>query len=347
MKAKVIPKYAKFFKDIVANKSKLAGFETVTLIEECSSRILNKVKLLAKQKDLGLGELNSTTILLQLVDRSVARPDGIIEDFEPDPEVSFILGHPFLEKSGALIDVDTGILTMAAHDKVEVFDVYQALKLPAVYKELSVITGIDEEVSAQCILAKDPLEKVVMGQHIEEDTEAKELASVLDMPNVSIWKKNVEPLNRELGPLPKPSLEEAPNLELKQLPTHLRLAGQEYYCFLDGYSGYNHTITSEDQEKTRLPLTFQSLEIPLIPVDKAKIEVIENLPPPISVNGVRSFLGHAGFYWLFIKDFSKIARPMCSLLEKEAKFIFDDKCLQSFELLKKKLIEVPILIAPN
>ena len=46
-----------------------------------------------------------------------------------------------------------------------------------------------------------------------------------------------------------------------------------------------------------------------IEVDKAKIEVIEKLPPPTLVKGIRSFLGHGGFYRRFIKDFSKIARP--------------------------------------
>ena len=54
-----------------------------------------------------------------------------------------------------------------------------------------------------------------------------------------------------------------------------------------------------------------------IEVDRAKVEVIEKLPPPISVKGVRSFLGHAGFNRSFIKDFSKIAHPLCKLLEKE------------------------------
>ncbi|XP_055800391.1 F-box protein VBF-like [Solanum dulcamara] len=58
--------------------------------------------------------------------------------------------------------------------------------------------------------------------------EAKDLASVLDMPNISIWKKNVEPLNRELSPSPKPSLEEAPQLELKKLPSHLRFSDAAY-----------------------------------------------------------------------------------------------------------------------
>ena len=53
-----------------------------------------------------------------------------------------------------------------------------------------------------------------------------------------------------------------------------------------------------------------------IEVDKAKIEAIEKLPPPSSVKGIRSFLGHAGFYRRFIKDFSRIAKPLSSLLER-------------------------------
>jgi len=51
-----------------------------------------------------------------------------------------------------------------------------------------------------------------------------------------------------------------------------------------------------------------------IEVDRAKIEMIEQLPPPTNVKGVRSFLGHAGFYRRFIKDFSHIARPVTNLL---------------------------------
>ena len=66
-----------------------------------------------------------------------------------------------------------------------------------------------------------------------------------------------------------------------------------------------------------------------IEVDRAKVEVIKRLPPPISVKCVRSFLGHAGFYRRFIKDFSKIAHPLCKLLEKECKFCFDESCLKA------------------
>ncbi|CAL0329822.1 unnamed protein product [Lupinus luteus] len=67
-------------------------------------------------------------------------------------------------------------------------------------------------------------------------------------------------------------------------------------------------------------------------VDRAKIEVIEKLPPPTNIKGIRSFLGHAGFYRRFIKDFSKIAKPLCNLLLKESPFNFDNSCLEAFNL---------------
>ncbi|GJW98019.1 reverse transcriptase domain-containing protein [Tanacetum coccineum] len=84
-----------------------------------------------------------------------------------------------------------------------------------------------------------------------------------------------------------------------------------------------------------------------IEVDKAKVDVIAKLPHPTTVKGVHSFLGHAGFYRRFIKDFSKISRLTTHLLEKTTPFIFSDNCLQAFETLKKKLTEAPILIAPD
>lgn len=213
-----------------------------------------------------------------------------------------------------------------------------------------------------------------------------------------------------------------------------KLAGHSYYCFLDGFSGYNQIcVAPEDQEKTAFtcpygvfaykrmpfglcnaPATFQrcmfsifsdliescievfmddfsvfgssfdacleNLALVLkrcqetnlvlnwekchfmvkdgivlghkvsergIEVDRAKIEIIEKLPPPSSVKGVRSFLGHAGFYRRFIKDFSKIAKPMTNLLEKEANFDFDEECLKAFNLLKEGLVTAPIIVSPD
>ncbi|GJR27328.1 reverse transcriptase domain-containing protein [Tanacetum coccineum] len=213
-----------------------------------------------------------------------------------------------------------------------------------------------------------------------------------------------------------------------------RLAGNQYYCFLDGFSGYFQIpIDPKDQEKTtftcpygtfayrRMPFglcnapgTFQrcmmaifhdmiekTMEVFMddfsvfgdsfstclshldkmlkrcedtnlvlnwekshfmvkegivlghkisksgIEVDRAKVDVIAKLPHPTTVKGVRSFLGHAGFYRRFIQDFSKIARPMTHLLEKETPFFFSKECIESFNTLKRKLTEAPILIAPD
>ncbi|GJS63142.1 reverse transcriptase domain-containing protein [Tanacetum coccineum] len=204
-----------------------------------------------------------------------------------------------------------------------------------------------------------------------------------------------------------------------------RLAGNEYYCFLDGFSGYFQIpIDPLDQEKTtftcpygtfayrRMPFglcnapgTFQRCMVAIfhdmiektmevfmddfsvfgdsfssclshldkmlqrcedtnlvlnwekchfmvkegivlghkisksgIEVDKAKVDVIAKLPHPTTVKGIRSFLGHAGFYRRFIQDFSKIARPMTHLLEKETPFIFSKECIEAFETLKMNIV---------
>ncbi|XP_040369382.1 uncharacterized protein LOC121051265 [Rosa chinensis] len=213
-----------------------------------------------------------------------------------------------------------------------------------------------------------------------------------------------------------------------------RLAGHEYYCFLDGYSGYNQIpIAPEDQDKTTFtcpygtfayrrmpfglcnaPATFQRCMISIfsdmverfievfmddfsvfgdsfdqclhhlalvlqrcedcnlvlnwekchfmvnegivlghvvsargMEVDKAKVELISKLPPPHNVKAIRSFLGHAGFYRRYMKDFSKISKPLCDLLAKEAPFVFDEHCLKAFETIKVMLTQAPIMIAPD
>lgn len=64
-------------------------------------------------------------------------------------------------------------------------------------------------------------------------------------------------------------------------------------------------------------------------------------------NGIQSLLGHAGFYRRFIKDFSKISKPLCPLLEHNKPFNFDESCLKAFEDFKKQLVTSPIVIAPD
>ena len=213
-----------------------------------------------------------------------------------------------------------------------------------------------------------------------------------------------------------------------------QLVGQSFYCFLDGYSGYNQiAVDPNDQEKiafscpfrvfayrrmpfglcnapttcqrcmmaifsdivekcievfmddfsvfgstfdcylTNLELVLQHCEetnlvlnwekchfmvqegivmghkifVKGIEVDKAKIDVIEKLPPTVNVKGVRSFLGHVGFYRRFIMDFSKIAKPLSNLLNKDVVFPFDEECLRVFDTLKARLVSAPVITTPD
>ncbi|KAK6162162.1 hypothetical protein DH2020_002003 [Rehmannia glutinosa] len=125
-----------------------------------------------------------------------------------------------------------------------------------------------------------------------------------------------------------------------------RLVGYDYYCFLDGYSGY----ILQRCEETNLVLNWEKCHFMVrdgivlghrvssagLEVDRAKVVAIEKLPPPTNEKAIRSFLGHAGFYRRFIRDFSKITKPLSQLLEKDTAFNFSDDCLQGFEILKKR-----------
>jgi hypothetical protein len=84
-----------------------------------------------------------------------------------------------------------------------------------------------------------------------------------------------------------------------------------------------------------------------IEVDQAKIEAIEKLPYPRDIRGIKSFLGHAGFCRRFIKDFSKISKPVTNFLQKDVPFAFNDGCVESFNILKNVLISAPIILSPN
>nr|GFB12620.1 reverse transcriptase domain-containing protein [Tanacetum cinerariifolium] len=144
--------------------------------------------------------------------------------------------------------------------------------------------------------------------------------------------KVVEPKNQSSDDIP-------PEAELKELLPHLE------YAFLDTKLALNWE-KSHFMVKEGIVLGHK-ISKKGIEVDKAKTEVISKLPHPTTIKGIRSFLRHAGFYRRFIKDFSKISRPMTHLLEKNSPFIFSNECIQAFRTIKEKLTEAPILIAPN
>ncbi|GJT91470.1 reverse transcriptase domain-containing protein [Tanacetum coccineum] len=133
---------------------------------------------------------------------------------------------------------------------------------------------------------------------------------------------------------------------------HLYLAHTEHLPIAACLLGYAMHLARSNDEKSHFMVKEgivlgHKISKSGIEVDRAKVDVIAKLPHPTTVKGVRSFLGHAGFYRRFIQDFSKISRPMTHLLEKETPFFFSKECIESFNTLKRKLTEAPILIAPD
>jgi hypothetical protein len=84
-----------------------------------------------------------------------------------------------------------------------------------------------------------------------------------------------------------------------------------------------------------------------ISVDPSKVKDVLDWKPPTNVSEIRSFLGLAGYYRRFIEGFSKLAKPMTALLEKNAKFMWSEKCQTNFEELKKRLTTAPVLVLPD
>ena len=84
-----------------------------------------------------------------------------------------------------------------------------------------------------------------------------------------------------------------------------------------------------------------------IDVDHIKVQDVLIRKPSTNVSEIRSFFGLPGYYRRFIEGFSKLAKPMTTLLEKSAKFIWSDKCQANFEELKKRLTTALVLTLPD
>ncbi|KAJ9535506.1 hypothetical protein OSB04_un001362 [Centaurea solstitialis] len=601
-----VPSYARFLKELVANKARMETEEIAFLNAECSATLSDTLKRAIQGVSLslvillGLNDLKSTRMTIQLADRSIKYPVGIAEDvivrvdrfefpadfvivdIKDEVKVPLILGRPFLNTASAIIhvaerelslgigedritlsvdgipDYNDSINTLDSidnftesepndylfsgeweeslaiekrwdgtveeeekdfeelkqEDKVrvktsleelpdlELKDLpehleYQFLEgnnsLPVIISSLltanekdrlievlkkhkkalawkiSDIPGISPSFCTHKILMEDNFKPCVQKQRRlnpkMQDVVKKEVIKLFDTGIIypisdSPWVSPVQVVpkkggltvvtndNNELVPtrtvtgwrvcIDYRKLNDATRKDHFPLPfidqMLERLAGNEYYCFLDGFSGYFQIpIDPEDQEKTTFtcpfgtfayrrmpfglcnaPATFQrcmtaifqdmiencmevfmddfsvfgnsfddclsSLDRVLarceeshlvlnwekchfmvregivlghkiskdgLEVDKAKIDTISKLPPPTNIKGVRSFLGHAGFYRRFIQDFSKISRPLTKLLAKDAPFIFDEKCISAFETLKRHLTNAPIMVPPN
>jgi hypothetical protein len=84
-----------------------------------------------------------------------------------------------------------------------------------------------------------------------------------------------------------------------------------------------------------------------ISMDPDKVQKVMDWKAPTSISEVWSFLGLAGYYHHFILDFSKIAKPMTSLLQKDHKFVWTEECETTFRTLRRLLTTAPVLAQPN
>lgn len=80
-----------------------------------------------------------------------------------------------------------------------------------------------------------------------------------------------------------------------------------------------------------------------VAVDPSKIRAVSDWPRPTNVTEIRRFLGLAGYYRRFVRDFSRVAQPLTNLMKKTTRFQWDKKCEQSFQELKQRLTSAPIL----
>ena len=273
-----MPLYAKFLKEILSKKRKIDEEGIVNLTATCSAII--QQKLLAKMKDpgsftipysigkyefkkalcdsgasinlmplsvvqrLSLGELSPTTITLQMVDRLMAQPEGILEDvlvkvgkfifpvdfvimqMEEDTQVPLLLGRPFLATGAALIDVQKGELTLRVGDEAVHFNFNRSLEHPNVEADSCMAVRkkslLNDELNSDCIIQHSINEIEMNFQYLESfDCEVLPL-NMFNKETISSINENSQD---EISSQKQQTHEQetsAEGLTLKELPSHLK-----------------------------------------------------------------------------------------------------------------------------
>nr|GEX85724.1 reverse transcriptase domain-containing protein [Tanacetum cinerariifolium] len=363
-----MPKFALMFKSVLNNKKKLFDLATTLVNENCSAFILKKLleKLgdpgkflipcdfpkfdeclaladlgasinlmpLSIWKKFSLPELTSTQMILDLTDRSTTRPAGIAEDI-------------FVEIEACLTSesIPSGIDDTDLNLKRDIRLLEELLNNDPSLSLLPLKELIVEEIKTFKSSIDEPseLELKDLPSHLEyaylEGTDKLPVIiakGLKDDEKEALLKLIPKTRKRPLSPvLMEHLLIEECLLAFAMLlghskDTNLVLNWEKCHFMVKEGIVLGHKISKNGLE-----------------VDRAKVDVIAKLPHSTTVKGVRSFLGHAGFYRRFIQNFSKIARPMTHLFEKETPFVFSKDCIDAFKTLKKMLTEALILVVPD
>nr|XP_016496113.1 PREDICTED: uncharacterized protein LOC107815110 [Nicotiana tabacum] len=286
-----MPGYAKMMKDLMSRKFDFQDLSTVTLTQTCSAVVTRPMAQkmsdpgsftipctigsyafakalcdlgdnmnlmpLAVYTKLSIGRARPTSMLLQLADRTVKRPTGILDDvlvqvgkfvfpadfvildYQVDEEIPIILGRPFLATGRALIDCETRELKMRLNDEEVIFNVQQSMMRPNEYANCSLVKAVDVILQEEdvTLTAKDPLEACLINL---EEMDGERLAEwVIALEGQGFWKRESQfeslELEKRATPPAKPSIEEPTKLELKPLPAHLRsyLIGSKVIVYTD------------------------------------------------------------------------------------------------------------------
>ncbi|KAL4368391.1 hypothetical protein GQ457_05G022220 [Hibiscus cannabinus] len=376
-----MPNYAKFLKDMVTRKKRIEEFETAAATETCLALMHNKVP--AKKTDpgsftiecfighnyptkalcdhgasinlmpksvfqkLGIGEAKPTTVMLQLADHSYVQPEGKIEDVlvqvdkfifhadflildcETNTDAPIILGRSFLATGRVLFDFGNEELIFRMLDRLAGKQFYCFLDGYSGYNQIAIAPEDQSKTTFTCPYGTFAFRRMPFGLCNAPATFQRCMTAIFSDLNEDCMEIFMDDFST-FWEIFDNCLSNLEKVLIRCKETNLVLNWEKCHFIVDEGIVLGHKISSKGME-----------------VDKTKIEVISKLPPPTTVKGIRSFLGHAGFYRRFIEDFSKITKPLCSLLEQGRQFEFNEDCTKAFNLLKQKLVPAPIVEPPD
>ncbi|GJR26289.1 reverse transcriptase domain-containing protein [Tanacetum coccineum] len=333
-----MPKFAPMFKKMLNNKDKLIELTKTPLNENCSAVVLKKLP-----EKLG-ASINLMPYPLEKAS-TLSQPETKMESrIRHRPRVPLILGVPVLENQRDLKVIEPKKSSLEYATSYEPKDEIPEVELKELPPHLE-YAFLEENNKLPVIISKDlsQEEKTSLINVLKNrkqaiawklsDIRGIDPELILSYLSDSPWVSPVHCVPKKGG------MTVVTNEENELVPTRL----------VTGWRVYKMLKRCED---TKLALNWEKSHFMVKEgiVLGHKISRKGNLKS-IKLKSIKLksmlFLGHAGFYRRFIKDFSKISRPMTHLLEKNTPFIFSEDCILAFQTLKKKLTEAPILIAPN
>ncbi|RDY09474.1 hypothetical protein CR513_06157, partial [Mucuna pruriens] len=232
-------------------------------------------------KSLNFGDLEPTGITIQLANRSIVQPLGVLEDvliqvneliFPADfyvldmedetsgKESTLIMGRPFLMKARTKIDVHVGTLLMEFGDTLVQFNILEAMKHPTEDHSFFGIDVIERRLNLTILdVVKKEVTKLLATGIIYPISDNQWVSPVQVVPKKSgmtVTKNQQDELATRKDHFPLPFIDQV--LE--------KLAGKSHYCFLDGFSGYMQLhIAPEDQHKTTFTYPFGTFAYTYMP----------------------------------------------------------------------------------